>query len=103
MSKRYLAVTMRPCDADDNRANGIGPGMESEFDEPRVNPNGVMARSSLNIQSKSEAAKQNYNLSPSKKTEAAPSEDDRMGLKNTRLRMMERSGTLRTSIAQSHI
>ena len=67
-----------PCDADDNRADGIGPGMESEFDDPRTNPNGVMARSSLNIQSKSEAAKQNYNLSPSKKTEAAdePPEDE---------------------------
>ena len=74
--KEIFGRHYEPCDADDNRADGIGPGMESEFDEPRSNPNGVMARSSLNIQSKSEAAKQNYNLSPSKKTEAAPSEDD---------------------------
>ena len=74
--KEIFGRHYEPCDADDNRANGIGPGMESEFDEPRTNPNGVMARSSLNTHSKSETAKQNYNLSPSKKTETAPSEDD---------------------------
>lgn len=76
--KETFGRRYEPCDADDNRAGGIGPGMESEFDEPRSNPNGVMARSSLNSQSKSEAAKQNYNLSPSKKTEAAdePLEDE---------------------------
>lgn len=77
--KEIFGRHYEPCDADDNRADGIGPGMESEFDEPRTNPNGVMARSSLNTHSKSEAAKKNYNLSSSGKestAEAAASEDE---------------------------
>lgn len=63
-------------DIADNTPFGITTAKLSS--DEGTNPNGVMARSSLNIQSKSEAAKQNYNLSPSKKTEAAdePPEDE---------------------------
>lgn len=77
--KEIFGRHYEPCDADDNRADGIGPGMESEFDEPRTNPNGVMARSSLNTYSKSETAKKNYNLSACTKGDEVvvnPSEDD---------------------------
>ena len=35
---------------------------DEDYEDKRTNPNGVMARSSLNVQSKSEVAKQNYHL-----------------------------------------
>ena len=52
------------CDADDNREDGIGPGMESDFEEEcRNTPYSAVARSSLDTTGvKSERAKKQYNL-----------------------------------------
>lgn len=48
-------------DSDGERESGNGM-TDEQYEEARSNPNGVMARSSLNLSNKSEAAKQNYHL-----------------------------------------